>query len=292
MKCPKHPRYKGKTKPTGECEFCQAIYDQRCLQEKNERLTAQVDELAQGKKISVHKFKGNWIKFGVVSDTHLGSLYDDIELLETAYSVFQKEGVNTVYHCGDLLDGEKMYKGQEYEIRHHGRDAQVDYCVETYPYRKDITTYFITGNHDLAYWKSVGTDVGYSIAEQREDMVYLGKEEADILLQRGKNKIVVRVVHPGGGTPYAISYPAQKYINSLTGGEKPNVILQGHLHKSEFLPYRNVHYIQAGCIQHQTPFMRGKRTPAMMGFWIIQVLPDENGVVRFKQEWIPFYKRR
>jgi len=146
MKCPNHPRYQGKSKPRQDCEYCYIIWKVQQQEKENARLKSQVDELAQGKKIPLHKFKGEWIRFGVVSDTHLGSLYDNLELLDTAYSIFAKEGVKGVYHVGDLLDGEKMYRGHEYEIRHHGRDAQVDFCIRNYPHRKEITTYFITGN--------------------------------------------------------------------------------------------------------------------------------------------------
>jgi len=81
----------------------------------------------------------------------------------------------------------------------------------------------------------------------------------------------------------------QKYINSLTGGEKPNVIMQGHFHKSECLFYRNVHAFQGGCVQSQTPFMRRKRTPAMVGFWIVELTISETGIERCRGEFFPNY---
>lgn len=289
MRCKQHPQYQGKSRPKRDCQVCLAIYEMEQQKKRNEVLEAQVSELSDEQKINKNRFVGERIRFGVVSDTHLGSLYENLVGLETAYKIFKDEGIKDVYHCGDLIDGEKMYKGQEYEVRVHGKDAQARYLVDNYPYQRGVTTHFILGNHDLCYWKEVGADVGKNIEEARKDLKYLGREEADVDLSNKKGKVRVRLVHPGGGTAYAISYAPQKYISSLTGGEKPNVILMGHYHKSEYLFYRNVHLFQAGCIQKQTPFMRRKRTPAMTGFWIIDILPDKSGVVRIKQEFIAFY---
>lgn len=55
--------------------------------------------------------------------------------------------------------------------------------------------------HDLVYWKSIGSDVGFSINDARSDMQYVGKEEADITATSKNGSVVIRLVHPGGGTP-------------------------------------------------------------------------------------------
>jgi len=193
---------------------------------------------------------------------------------------------------GDLVDGNgRMYRGQEYELRTHGADRQVEYAILHYPHIAGITTHFITGNHDLSFYKQTGLDVGLMIADKRKDMIYLGKEEADVSFSFGPHKIIVRLSHPGKGTAYAISYNSQKYIESLSGGKKPHIVLTGHFHKSEFLPnYRNVALIQTGCLQEQTPFMRRQNIAAMMGFWVIEFGANEGGLSMLKGQFFPFYE--
>jgi hypothetical protein len=86
------------------------------------------------------------------------------------------------------------------------------------------------------------------------------------------------------------SYKMQKYINALPGGEKPNILLQGHYHKAEYLFYRNIHGFDAGALQKQTIFMKKKQTPSMTGYWIIDAYTNKKGSLsRIKPEFVPFY---
>lgn len=290
MICEKHPNYQGLRKPRNNCQTCIAIYEAKQAEGRIKILETQVQELTKQSTVIIHPYTQRRIKFGLISDTHLGSMYEELEFLKFAYKIFQKEKITNVYHAGDIIEGGKIYRGQEYEIRYHGVDEQVEHCVREYPQIDGITTYFIDGNHTLSFYNDAGVDVGSIISGIRKDLVYVGKEEADITIQAKSGSCKLRLVHPGGGTAYAISYTVQKYINSLTGGEKPNIIGIGHFHKTEYLFFRNVHAFQAGCFQAQTPFMRRKRTPAMVGFWIIDVVIKDNSVIRCRGEWIPMFK--
>ncbi len=240
-------------------------------------------------QIPVKAYKGRWYKFGYVSDTHLCSSYERLDVLNAAYKVFRQEGISAVLHSGDIIAGEKMYRGQEYEVHTIGAFNQVRYVVEKYPKFKGMRTYFITGNHCLCYWKSRQIDVGTLIAERRKDLTYLGQMEADISI----GGIKIRLSHPHKGTAYALSYQTQKYIESLSGGQKPNILLVGHFHKAELIPsYRNVVAVQGGCLESQTPFMRGRNIAAHIGFWILEFCVNDGSLVRFKGEFCPYYEQR
>ena len=64
-----------------------------------------------------------------------------------------------------------------------------------------------------------------------------------------------------------------------------------HYHKAEYLFYRNVHALQTGCFQSQTPFTRGKGISVHIGGWIVTIKVDEYGTIqRITPEFIPFYK--
>jgi hypothetical protein len=100
----------------------------------------------------------------------------------------------------------------------------VNYCVENYPKEEGVTTYFITGNHDLDYMKVAGVDVGKLISASRPDLKYLGQYDATIRL----NGIYIGLHHGGGGASYAQSYKLQKYVERIGAGQKPQIYVLGH----------------------------------------------------------------
>jgi len=259
------------------------------LRKENELLKKQLYDTTKRESITDYKFKGDKIKFGLVSDTHLGSLKANLDLLNSAYTIFEQEGVDRVYHAGDLTDGERVYRGQEFDLKIIGFEAQVEYCVNTYPIKFGIETHFIAGNHDESFWRRSGADIGLHIAKKRPDMVYLGMCEADINIIMKENAIKLRLWHPTLGTAYAISYQSQRYIESLPGGSKPNILAIGHFHKAEYLFYRNIHSVQTGCTEFQTRFMASKKIAAMMGFWIIETEINGDGIVNIVPKFYPDY---
>jgi hypothetical protein len=110
----------------------------------------------------------------------------------------------------------------------------------------------------------------------RTDWVDLGYMEAHVKLTNyntGKSSLM-SVVHPGGGSAYALSYSIQKIIESLEGGEKPAVGLYGHYHKLWSGNIRNVWVVQTGTTEDQTPFMRKKRLEAHVGGTLIGLEQD------------------
>ena len=86
------------------------------------------------------------------------------------------------------------------------------------------------------------------------------------------------------------SYKGQKYLNSISGGQKPHACFQGHYHKAMYMFYRNVHFFDSGTLEAQTTFMKKKGTPAMLGYWIIEMNGDKEGVQAIKPEFVPFYE--
>lgn len=77
--------------------------------------------------------------------------------------------------------------------------------------------------------------------------------------------------------------------NSLTGGEKPNAMLCGHTHKYVDIFERHVFCTSIGCMQSQTPWMRGKRIAAHTGFAIIDYWVNDKGICKKTSTWHPFY---
>ena len=239
--------------------------------------------------------KDNSYHFGVVSDNHLGSKYERLDVLNELYDIFSLSGVDRVYNAGNWIEGESRFN--HHELLVHGMDAQVIYLAKNYPERQGITTYAVSGDdHEGWYAQREGVDIGkYAESTMRQfgrlDWVNLGYMEAHVRLvnaNSGKSAIMA-VVHPGGGSAYALSYAVQKIIESLEGGQKPAVGIYGHYHKMWAGNIRNVWCLQPGFTKDQDSFMRKKRLEAHVGGVLVTLGQDpESGAIT---EFLPNMKR-
>lgn len=232
-------------------------------------------------RIPVH---GNTIRFGVISDTHIGSKYCQMSFLKWYYTYLKKIGAQFVLHAGDIVDGEKRYRGHDYEVFLHGFDEQLDYTVKNYP--RSIPTYFITGNHCLTWFERGGADIGTCLAKQREDLHYLGQMGAYVYFGHLK----AYIVHGLGSPAYALSYRAQKMVEAFSSENKPNLLCIGHFHSAFQSFIRNVYAMCCGGFQGQTPFLRRMAQFPVIGGYIIEIEPDKRGIFRFKYEFLPCYR--
>lgn len=227
------------------------------------------------------------VRFALIGDTQFGSKYAQLTYLHNFYDLCEREEIENVYHTGDLTDGLKMRTGHEYELYTVSADDMRDDVIKNYPKRTGITTHFISGNHDASIYKHVGYDICAAIASKRPDMEYLGRDCAVVNLTPN---CTLELRHPWDGTAYALSYKIQKMIEGMESDSKPNILAVGHYHKAEYLFYRNVHALQTGCFQGQTPFTRGKGISVYLGGYIVTARVDANGYIQgFAPEFIPYY---
>ena len=249
-------------------------------------------------KSEVRGDKGEWTHvFGFTTDNHLCNRHSRLDVLNAAYDHFEREGINIVYNAGNWIDGEARFNKTEL-ITAPGLDHQLDYMIDNFPIRDGIETHYIAGSdHEGWHQDREGIEVGRYLQNRAEDagrtdLKYLGYCEADVKLSFGQGSSVMRVVHPGGGSAYAISYTDQKRVESYQGGEKPQIELVGHYHKFNYGYPREVHTLQGGCTTDQSLFMRKKRLQAHVGYSIIRIKQDQTGAVAgFQVQWCPFFDR-
>lgn len=228
------------------------------------------------------------IRFALVSDTHLCSMAQQLTHLNTFYDICQKEGIENVYHSGDMLDGDCVYPGHAYEVFKVGVDSQKDYVIKNYPNRKGVVTKFIGGNHDLKWHQKTGYDVCTGIAEARPDLQYLGQYAADVYLTPNCK---LRLEHPLGKPSYAVSYKTQRKIDNMRGGLKPNILAEGHYHYHINFFRRNVHAFCVPSFQGSTKFSTRLGLESDNGAYIIEVNVDETGTInQLVSKFYPFYK--
>lgn len=197
--------------------------------------------LQQGGSLTLQaKDRGDgWTAVGFVTDNHLGNRHSRLDVLNAAYDFYEREGVTTVLNAGNWVDGEARFNRHELVVA-PGMDPQLDYAIERYPQRKGITTHYITGDDHEGWWiqrECVNVGEYFQMRAEkagRTDLRYMGHVEADIRLKCGKGSAVGRIMHPGGGSAYALSYAPQKLVESFQGGEKPSLLWIGHYHKFDW----------------------------------------------------------
>lgn len=87
------------------------------------------------------------VRFGIITDTHICSKYQQITFLKHFYELCFKKKIQTVLHAGDVTDGNgRIYSGHFYELFLHSYDEQVEYVVRNYPKQSGINTYMLGGN--------------------------------------------------------------------------------------------------------------------------------------------------
>lgn len=237
---------------------------------------------------AIRTFEGTKVKIGVMSDMHFGSIYTDPSHSLSAIQEFNRQKVDMVVCPGDITEGMMNRPGDVYELTHIGYKAQRAEAIRILD-KIDAPFYTISGNHDMSYTSKHGT--GANIVEDicegmKQKGHYLGHDEGDINM----NGIIIRLFHGGDGSSYALSYRGQKIIEAISGGDKPNLVLAGHSHKFFTMFYRNVHYVEAGTLQRQSSWMRGKKLAAHVGFSVLEMTIGDKEVKAFSPTWYPFYK--
>ncbi len=254
---------------------------------------------SQKKIISVEDYFGSSreVAFGIVSDLHYASIYSREELIRLMYDIFKHEGITTVFETGNMIDGEIFFNMRE--LLAYGIEGQVQYFIKHVPKVEGITTHFITGDdHEGWMARKAGINIGAKIQDDMEkvgryDWKYLSHMESDVEFKTKRGSTVVRLTHPGGGSSYALSYAPQKAIESLQGGCKPHVLIEGHYHKAMYAMIRNVHTLLSGCFEDQSSFMRKRHIEAHIGGWIIRMaLAEDGSILKFQPNWYPFFDKK
>lgn len=226
-------------------------------------------------------------RIGVISDTHYGSKYAREDVCQILYDWFASEGITTVLHGGNWIDGTARFNAYDLIPEAHGMQAQLDYFVKRYPQRRGMRTLYVAGDdHEGWFAQREGVDIGRMLEHTahdagRHDLGYLGYVEAFLTLEHARTGETSKLLlqHPGGGSAYALSYAPQKVIESLQPGEKPGVAIFGHWHKMEFANIRGVWSLQAGCTKDLDPFGRKKRLTYHVGGAILELEQGDRGEI-------------
>jgi predicted phosphodiesterase len=238
------------------------------------------------KNTSIINFDGEEITFAHITDSHIGSKYFSDNYLLSFLEECEKQNVDFICHTGDVTEGMSNRPGHIYSLNQLGFDNQKQKVVDLFS-QSNIPVHVIDGNHDRWFIKSSGAIIVKDIANELKNWTYLGHDTGYINI----NDIKIQLWHGEDGSSYAISYRIQKLIESISGGEKPHILLCGHTHKMGYFFIRNIHAISGGALSWQSDWMRSKRLEHHAGFWIIKAVIAEGQVKSLEPRWYPIYKR-
>lgn len=227
---------------------------------------------------------GKTVKIGIVSDTHLGSVEQQITHLRDFYRYADGRGVSAYLHAGDLTDGSpKMHIDAALHHFAVGFDAQMRYAVEAYPKSANGPTYLIDGNHDN--YRAEGATFGEHFSRARTDFVHLGFHSA--FVDVGPCRIFM--AHGSkGGIAYARSYKIQKLLEQMDTVERQqtDLALYGHWHIGMHLPgYQSIEAFAVPCFQRQTRFLKSLGLQPVVGGIVLEIEFGQRGVWSVKTDW-------
>jgi len=231
------------------------------------------------------------VRFGIVSDTHLGHKHQQLTHLRSFYEMAREWGAEFMLHGGDAVDGQNMHRDQQFELFRHGVDAQAKYAIENLPVLRNkrgkaLPTYMIGGNHDGSGWNDVGANVLGQVADNRDDITFLGAPTA--VFRHGPLRIML--MHPDGGVSYARSYKLQKIVEGFEADSKPHLLLCGHWHVAAHIPnLRGVEAFAVPCFQSQTAFLRRKGLQPVVGGVLFEAEYNERGLTGLSTSWRIFH---
>lgn len=232
---------------------------------------------------------------GLISDTHLCSNAERLDLVNFAYDTFKARDIKQVFHSGDLVDGQDVYRGHNQNLKVFGDMAQAKYFVEKYPHRENIVTYAISGNHDLATYLKTGNDVASLIVngfqyhgkhvDGRKDIVYLGHYAHRIVFPE---QVTLELLHPIGNASYAKSYKQQKRSENMDRNSRPDLQVTGHFHDFNFTWAGGSYLLALPGLQDATEYFKRLGLPRGMGFVVLHYRIKEGKFVSLSPELFMF----
>ena len=153
----------------------------------------------------------------VISDLHIGSIDERLDLLNKIYDYCVKNNIHTIFNAGDIIDG-MFGRGDKL---HDNIFDQIEYAIKKYPFDKSILNYAVLGNHDFDSLLKGGKDLALVLQNYRQDIVPIGYATAEVNIKN--DKIVLR--HP---IEVVRNEPNKQYAHT--------VMFKGHYHKMEIVP--------------------------------------------------------
>jgi hypothetical protein len=231
------------------------------------------------------------LTLAVASDLHCGSKAQQITNLIRFERYAVERGAQAILHTGDLFAGLNVYRGQINDLTVASADGQRRIAERMLAQYDGVKRLVLGGNHDFSFIKATGHDAVKTLCRGREDMTYLGYDVADVALT---DRCSVRLWHPSGGVPYAVSYRLQKGMEQAAyeelsqaiehdGAPNLRLVLSGHLHVECEVSRGPITGAQCGCFEGRTNYLKSKGLFPQVGGAIWRIWLTDGGLIQRKQ---------
>lgn len=239
--------------------------------------------IAQNTKKEVNEVLSEpWhLKFALLSDTHFGAKQCAKDELWEFYDRAKDKWVEAFVHCGDIVDGSDVYKGQQFEQSEVWFSNQLQDITQNYP-NVWIPTYFIWWNHDEAYLKGNWVNICKAIETVRQDLINLWFYDARLRL----NWIDINLHHWGGSLSYAKDYKMKKYLDSLPVEWQPDIFALWHYHTALYDLHRWIHGFMPWAFLKENLLAKRFNLDNTIWGWVIEIDKNEKGQSKLNMEFI------
>ena len=161
----------------------------------------------------------------IVSDFHLGSLYERYDLIRDIYINYcLQNDIHIVLNIGDLVEGVVNLPNIKIPW-----DEQLNKALSKLPYVDNILTFLLLGNHDHNLLTTYGQNIRDAIKNIRNDIIPLGYGQANLKIKN--DELILQ--HP---------LMVKEYTNGMFDRK---VIIRGHGHASKIKMDGNNYIIYA-----------------------------------------------
>lgn len=211
----------------------------------------------------------------VISDTHFGHKQSEIGFTQSVIKYAYEQGVRTVLHVGDLVEGHYMSIRPQsvQELTHVGFDEQLQLANESLPQLDGLTYHMISGNHDHTYERNAFANPVKALARERSDVNYLGYNFGKVWF----GKVDIALVHPTDGIGQSYGLKLHQYFNRAGADKQARIILMGHYHKHTHLHYNGQDGFIVPALVSQSGFMKDNNLASVVGAFILHLKLNSKG---------------
>lgn len=130
----------------------------------------------------------NKLKAILISDLHLGTKEERLDLLNLVYDYATKEGIHLIINGGDLING--LTKERHNVVKTMWE--QCEYFIKRHPFDKNIVNICVLGNHDIKSLLSNNINFKVLLENERPDFLAAGVGKGKINLKEDS----ISLYHP------------------------------------------------------------------------------------------------
>lgn len=223
------------------------LYIIECMNEYGIPITIKDNEFVKNEKSKVIEEPFNidinksHIKIGFIGDTHLSSVYDDVDTLRRVYEVAEEKNTDLILHAGDVTEGVLGIQNFQRHLKEDTYFGQLKYVVDKYP-KYSGKTYAISGNHDDYFTMLSGKEIIGDISKERKDIIYLGRKRRIHI-----NGLKIDILHGDVDLSTNSGFRPTRYLRNIPKEDRPHILHCGHKHVSNYGEYEDTKIIRAGC---------------------------------------------